>query len=62
MVEDNDAGREGLAEVLRRHGVHNYSIFLNPATSQLFAYVEIESEERWQEIADTPVCWRCGRA
>jgi len=45
-----------LAEVLRAHGVHNYSIFLHPATHQLFGYVEIESEERWAAIAQTPVC------
>ena len=26
-----------LKRVLKRHGVHNYSIFLDPATSRLFA-------------------------
>ena len=45
-----------LEDVLRSHGVHNYSIFLNPETSQLFAYVEIEDESRWQSIAQTDVC------
>lgn len=47
-----------LARVLKAHGVHNYSIFLHPETRQLFAYVEIESEERWQAIAQTPECRR----
>ena len=47
-----------LAAVLRAHGVHNYSIHLHPATNQLFGYAEIESEERWQAIADTEVCRR----
>jgi L-rhamnose mutarotase len=47
-----------LEETLRAHGVHNYSIFLNLETSQLFAYVEIESEERWNAIAQTEVCRR----
>lgn len=47
-----------LEETLRAHGAHNYSIFLNPATSQLFAYLEIESEERWNSIAQTEVCRR----
>lgn len=42
--------------MLSRHGVHNYSIFLHKETSQLFAYAEIESEERWQAIARTPEC------
>ncbi|MCX7846604.1 MAG: L-rhamnose mutarotase [bacterium] len=45
-----------LAAVLRAHGVRNYSIFLHPETRQLFAYAEIESEERWQAIAQTPEC------
>ena len=45
-----------LEAVLREHGAHNYSIFLDAATSQLFAYVEIEDEARWSAIAQTPVC------
>jgi len=47
-----------LADVLKAHGVSNYSIFLHPGTRQLFAYAEIEDEERWQAIALTPVCRR----
>jgi L-rhamnose mutarotase len=47
-----------LEETLLRHGVGTYSIFLDPATSDLFAYVELESEERWQAIASTEVCRR----
>lgn len=47
-----------LAAVLTAHGVHNYSIFLHPGTRQLFGYVEIEDEARWQAIAATPVCQR----
>ena len=49
---------EELAEALKAHGVHNYSIFLHPVTRQLFGYVEIESEERWEAIAKTEVCQR----
>ena len=45
-----------LQEVLKLHGVHNYSIFLDRGTDSLFAYVEIESEALWQQIAQTPVC------
>lgn len=48
----------GLAEVLKAHGVHNYSIFLHPETRQLFGYVEVEDEERWAAIARTKVCQR----
>jgi L-rhamnose mutarotase len=47
-----------LQAVLKAHGVHNYSIFLDAATDKLFAYAEIESEERWQQIAQTEVCQR----
>lgn len=49
---------EELAAVLRAHGSHNYSIFLDPQTHQLFAYVEIEDEARWQAVARTEVCQR----
>ena len=45
-----------LADTLSALGVRNYSIFLHPATGQLFAYAEIESEERWNAIAATPAC------
>src|SRR5690242_470067 len=47
-----------LETTLKAHGVSNYSIFLHPETRQLFAYAEIESEERWQAIAQTAVCRR----
>ncbi|HHC6514035.1 TPA: L-rhamnose mutarotase [Vibrio parahaemolyticus] len=45
-----------LVDVLKSHGGHNYSIFLHEATNQLFGYVEIESEERWQQVARTESC------
>lgn len=45
-----------LEAVLKNHGAANYSIFLEPETSQLFGYVEIESEESWAQIADTDEC------
>lgn len=41
---------------LKAHGVHNYSIYLDPQTHQLFGYAEIESEERWKAIAQTAIC------
>jgi len=50
-----------LEQVLRAHGVRSYAIFLDPATHQLFACAEIESEERWQAIARTEVCRRWWR-
>lgn len=45
-----------LAATLKAHGAHHYSIFLFPQTAQLFAYVEIESEARWNAVADTAIC------
>ena len=45
-----------LQEVLKAHGVSNYSIYLDRETNQLFGYVEIESEDLWAKIAETEVC------
>ena len=47
-----------LQQMLKDHGVSNYSIFLDRNTNRLFAYVEIESDELWSKIAETPVCKR----
>ena len=47
-----------LEDTLLAHGVRRYSIFLDAETSELFAYVELESEERWVAIARTEVCRR----
>ena len=47
-----------LEQTLKEHGVHNYSIFLHPETRQLFAYLEIEDEERFKQVASTDVCQR----
>lgn len=50
-----------LADTLAAHGVSSYSIFLDRQTGDLFAYAEIESEERWNAIAQTDVCRRWWR-
>lgn len=47
-----------LEQTLLAHGVRSYSIFLDAQTNELFAYAEIESEERWAAIASTDVCRR----
>lgn len=49
---------EELEEVLKAHGAHNYSIFLDPDDGSLFAYVEVEDEARWEAVAKTDVCQR----
>lgn len=53
---------EELRDTLFQHGLRDYSIFLDPATGDLFAYAEIESEERWRAIARTDVCRRWWRS
>jgi L-rhamnose mutarotase len=47
-----------LEALLLEHGVQTYSIFLDAATNDLFAYAEIEDEARWQAIASTDLCRR----
>ena len=47
-----------LAETLKAHGAHNYSIFLDEQTHQLFGYVELEDSARWDAVAQTDVCKR----
>lgn len=54
----HDAIWPELAAALRDHGVRAYSIFLDPVRSLLFAYVELESVERWNALATTEVCQR----
>jgi len=44
-----------LARELTLRGASNYSIFLDEQTNQLFAYVEIEDEERWNATAESPI-------
>jgi L-rhamnose mutarotase len=50
-----------LEDTLLAHGVLSYSIYLDPESHDLFGYVEIEDEERWQAIAGTDVCQRWWR-
>jgi L-rhamnose mutarotase len=47
-----------LVDVLKAHGVANYSIFLHPETLQLFGYAETRDEAQWAAIAQTEVCRR----
>lgn len=50
-----------LADTLLDHGVHTYSIYLDPASDDLFAYVEFASEAQWDAVAATDVCRRWWR-
>lgn len=50
-----------LEDVLLEHGVRTYSIYLDDATGDLFAYAEIEDEARWDAVSQTEVCRRWWR-
>ncbi|MBE3097874.1 MAG: L-rhamnose mutarotase [Planctomycetes bacterium] len=52
---------EELEKILFEHGVHTYSIYLDPESQHLFAYVEVENEDRWNGVAATDVCRRWWR-
>ena len=47
-----------LETVLKAHGAHRYSIYLDETDGSLFGYVEVEDEARWDAIARTPECRR----
>ncbi len=47
-----------LEETLLAHGVRTYSIYLDPATNDLFAYMEFDNEARFAAVAATDVCRR----
>lgn len=42
--------------MLKEHGAHHYSIFLDEEFGVLFAYVEVESEALWAKTAETEIC------
>lgn len=44
-----------MVEELRNHGGKNYSIFLDKETNQLFGYIEIEDEDKWNKMATTEI-------
>jgi len=45
-----------MKEMIHEYGGKNYSIFLDKETNILYGYIEIESEERWAETAETEIC------
>lgn len=50
-----------MRNALKEHSVKRYSIFLHPATYQLFATLEVENIELWSQMANTEICqkwWR----
>ncbi|MCB1094968.1 MAG: L-rhamnose mutarotase [Verrucomicrobiae bacterium] len=56
LVICNSANVLGTGVIEEQH--QHYFIFPGEETHALFAYAEIESEERWDAIAETDVCQR----
>jgi L-rhamnose mutarotase len=54
----HDAIWPELQALLRESGVRNYSIFLDPDTDTLFAYLEPTDDYRMDEVAKHPVMRR----
>lgn len=44
-----------MLEMLKMHGILSYSIFLEPLTLNLYAYLEIENEEKWLASSETEI-------
>lgn len=45
-----------MKQELQDHGASNYSIFLNKNNGELFAYLEVDDIDKYNEIAETEVC------
>lgn len=44
-----------MKDLIHEYGGSNYSIYFDPDSLTLFAYIEIEDEERWSETAEQEV-------
>lgn len=45
-----------MRDMIHEYGGKNYTIFLDEETDTLFGYIELESEEKWAESANTEIC------
>lgn len=45
-----------LHRTLKAHGIHNYSIFYDAKTNQLFGYMEVENEEKLKKLSENETC------
>ena len=50
-----------LQQALKQHGVGNYSIYLKEDTGELFGYLEVEDEAKFNQIGESEVCRRWWR-
>ena len=45
-----------MRRMIHDYGGRNYSIFLDPETNLLYAYIEVDDEAKWAHSANTDVC------
>ncbi|BDR55592.1 L-rhamnose mutarotase [Xylocopilactobacillus apis] len=45
-----------MKKALKEAGAHNYSIYLDKKTGNLFAYLEVDDVEKYDQISSTPAC------
>lgn len=45
-----------MRKALKDAGAHNYSIYLDKRTGNLFAYLEVDDVDKYNEISQTPAC------
>lgn len=45
-----------MKEMIHEYGGKNYTIFLDRETNILYGYIELDSEEKWAESANTEIC------
>lgn len=45
-----------MKDTIHKYGASNYTIFIDKETNILFAYIELEDEEKWNTIGETEIC------
>ncbi|GEN48899.1 L-rhamnose mutarotase [Ligilactobacillus pobuzihii] len=45
-----------MRQALKEAGAHNYSIFLDKNTGNLFAYLEVDNIEKYNQISNSEAC------
>ncbi|WP_431197597.1 L-rhamnose mutarotase [Staphylococcus equorum] len=45
-----------MKQLLKENGVHDYSIFLNEATGELFAVLDVTDKTAYDNMAQNPIC------
>ncbi|KPG73781.1 L-rhamnose mutarotase [Enterococcus sp. RIT-PI-f] len=44
-----------MRQMLKEQGAQSYSIFFDAQTNDLYGYLEIEDEQRWDQVASTAI-------